>query len=451
MAPADVNIIFWACWLATAALCAYQFVHSLRTPEALLGFVPVICLSFGYFYVLQSGVVATTMSHRITPFALALGQFVALISLIGILLGWYKGVGAVRAPRRIVPMRGHESLWYGGVVAILVGIAGQYSFFYSGYGFSVSAYWYLLFHIAFPGFAICVNLAARYPEYRQGSVILLLTVLGVLLMSYWVYYVRRGPTFTFIVVLIYGYYIARPHLVNRAVIVSGLVLAGLIMLLFLTLRDYSAEGASWSERRLQQVTAANVLVGKAYEESDNEFLYNCCAIATCLELDRFQWGTGYLSIASHWIPRQWWPDKPNLGQGWLNPITFPEIYDYTGVTLFPGSTYSGVGEAFLEFAWFSPLFWFALAWLIGKLYAYALRHSDSVAPILYVGVIANSHTLVAQGFSLVCVPGAIYFVVPILIFALTGRHRAILPARRPRPAAGGPGPAPRPHLVGRVG
>jgi hypothetical protein len=68
---------------------------------------------------------------------------------------------------------------------------------------------------------------------------------------------------------------------------------------------------------MERVSVSNVLLNKAMQEGDNEFLYHCCVVSACIELDRCQWGTGYLSLATHWIPRQWWPDKPVLATGWF--------------------------------------------------------------------------------------------------------------------------------------
>jgi hypothetical protein len=433
------NMPFWASWFAGLVICVHQTVHAFRRRESVLGIVPAVCLMYGYFYVLQSGMVGLYISDRVMPWILAVGQFAALISLVGFLVGWYKGVGAVRIVKRSEPLADPQSLFYVSVGAIVVGLIGMYSFFYSGADFtstdawvSNSAYWYLLFHVAYPGLTICVYLASSDERYRQASVVLLLTVLSVLMMYHWVYYARRSPVFSFLVVVIYGFYLARPYRVNRVVVISGLITAGLIMLLFFTIRDYSSEGASWSGKRLNRITATDVLLSKTYMEEDNEFLYNCAVSATCVQLDRFQWGTGYLSLFTHWIPRQWWPDKPRLGQGWFDPVSWPEISECTGVHLTPGATYSGVGEAFQEFGWFTPLFWATLGWLVGRLYRFAILRPNSVAIPSYVGVVAVSHHLIAQGFAAAFVPGMCYILLPVFLYAVTGNLKTSpSPVRRP--------------------
>ncbi|MFO0807404.1 MAG: O-antigen polymerase [Gemmataceae bacterium] len=433
------NLAFWMLWLATLLVCTHQMIRSMRSPITILGFVPVVCTMFGYVYVVQAAGVATALSHRIRPDYLALGQLVVLASLIGLLYGWHLGCGRLGAPPpvRLNPARS-RTLWYFGVGAMMIGIAGQYSFL-SIYGneFSASAYFYLLFHVAYPGLAICVYIASSDPDYRQGNNVLLLLALSFLLMVPYVYSVRRGPTFTFIVVAVYSFYLARPRRVNRGVILGGLLAAGVTMLLFVTIRDYSNTGAwgSWGSDRFQNATIDNVLLKKAYEEDDNEFLYNCCIIATCYELDRWQWGTSYLSLMSHWIPRQWWPDKPKLATGWFDPPTWDELYDVTGVKPTLGSTYSCVGEAFQDFSWFAPLFWFAIGQIYGRFFRLAVRHPSSVFPFLYIGLIACSHWLISQGFAAAFVPAVCYLAVPIAIFAVTGnlKFRALATSTLRRP------------------
>ena len=198
----------------------------------------------------------------------------------------------------------------------------------------------MLFHVAYPGLAICISLISRRPDFRGGGPTLLLLFLAAVLMFPWVIAARRGPMFPFMVVFIYSYYLMRPHLVNRAVVLGGLAFAGISMLLLVMVRDYSDTSATMkiSEERLRRVTALDILTGKAYEESDNEFLYHCTYVGALLESQRFQWGTGYLSLATHWIPRAWWPEKPPLAHGWLDPLTKEEIYDVSGVYITTGAS-----------------------------------------------------------------------------------------------------------------
>ncbi len=424
------NVIFWALWLATLVICVQQLFQASLKRDTILGFVPPFCMMFGYFYVVQAAIVAVNLADRVSPTYLVLGQLVALTSLVGCLWGWHRGAaGSTRTDPHDNVVQNTQTLWYLSICAILVALVGQYTFFSStifrasGYQ-EASAYWYLLFHVAYPGLAICVSLISRRPEFRGGGPTLLILIFSALLMFPWVVAARRGPLFPFFVVVIYSYYLMRPKLVNRAVVIGGLGAAGVLMLLFFMIRDYSATGVlKYNEDRLQRSTALDIITGKAYEESDNEFLYHCVTVGSVIEMERFQWCTGYLSLAMHWIPRSWWPDKPPLAQGWLDPLSKDDMFNLTGVYMTPGASVGGVAESFIETGWFTPIFWYAIGWVVGRIYLYGRRHPTRVGPIIYVGILAGSHWLISQGFAAAFVPIAIYVTVPIVIFAVATSRR----------------------------
>jgi hypothetical protein len=256
----------------------------------------------------------------------------------------------------------------------------------------------------------------------------------------WVIAARRGPLFPFVVVVIYSFYLMRPKMVNRAVIIGGLVFAGLAMLMLVTIRDYHTTAAiKYNEERFKNLTALDLITGKAYEESDNEYLYHCVFIRAYAEHERFQWGTGYLSLATHWIPRAWWPDKPALAHGWIEPLSKDEIFETTGVYMTTGAASGGIAETFVQMAWFTPLFWAGIGWVVGKTYLFARRHPNRVGPMIYVGMLAGSHWLISQGFGAAFVPVVIYMAVPVVIYTLASQRTVrtrVVP--RARPAALGP-------------
>jgi hypothetical protein len=429
------NPAFWVLWLVTLVICVHQMVRAIQTPIGILGFVPVICAMFGYLFVIQAAAVATTMSHRIDPDYLAMGELVALTCLLAILAGWHKGAGKVVMSKTERPIQVAQGrmLWYCGISAICVGIFGQYYYFIMVLPERevVVAYVYMVFHVAFPGLAICVYLASADRAFRTGGNILALLILGSIFIWPWIYAVRRAPTFTFLIILVYGFYLARPRKVNRMMVLTGLFSACVLMLFFFFIRDYSQSwGGSWSSSRLKEVEISNVLFDKAYEEGDNEFLYCCAIVGTCYELDRYQWGTSYLSLSIHWIPRSWWPDKPRLATGWFEPPTSHDIFEVTGVMPTPGSALSGIGESFMDFGWFTPVFWFCLGWCFGKLYRLAIAHGFSMWAIIYIGMIAGTHYLITQGFGAFFVPACIYISMPIGMFLLSGT-RTLGEAKRP--------------------
>lgn len=441
ISAAQDNLAFWFLWLCTVVVIAHQLVKSASSQQTILGFVPPFCMMFAYFYIVQAGIVATSLSDRISPEFLALGQLVALLSLIGGLWGWYRGsAGSIRVDTREKSEDNPQTLWYLALGAIVIGLIGQYTLFSSGFlqqgqlaTGEVSGYWYMLFHVAYPGLAIAIALVSRRPEFRTGGPALLLIVLSFLLMYPWIIAARRGPLFPFVVVVIYSYYLMRPQLVNRAVVIGSLAAAGVAMLLLFTIRDYTNTSIiKFNEERLRQATAMDIITGKAYEESDNEYLYHCVYVGSYMETDRFQWGTSYLSLMTHWIPRSWWPEKPALAQGWLDPLSKEEMFAITGVWVTTGAAAGGVAETFVNLAWFTPLGWAAIGWMMGRVYLFGRRHPNRVGPMIYVGMLAGLHWLISQGFGAAFVPIAIYVTVPILIYAIAGKRRAAI-RTAPRP------------------
>lgn len=434
LSSAQENLGFWFLWLATLVVIVHQLFKSASSQEGILGFVPPFCMMFAYFYIVQAAIVATSLSDRISPEYLVLGQLAVLLSLIGGLWGWYRGsAGSIRVDPREKSEDNPQTLWYLSLGAIFVGLVGQYTFFSMGFfqqgvlsSQDVSGYWYMLFHVAYPGIAIGVALISRRAEFRTGGPALLLILCSFLLMYPWIIAARRGPLFPFVVVVIYSYYLMRPKVVNRAVVIGSLGAAGVAMLLLFAIRDYTTSGlVKFNEERLRQATAMDIITGKAYEESDNEYLYHCVYVGSVLETDRYQWGTGYLSLMTHWIPRSWWPDKPALAQGWFDPLTKEEMFNITGVYVTSGAASGGVAETFVNLAWFAPMFWFAIGWVMGRAYLFGRRHPNRVGPMIYVGMLAGMHWLISQGFGAAFVPIAIYVIVPILIYAVAGKGRAV--------------------------
>src|SRR5438876_8287150 len=139
------NLVFWALWAATLVVIVHQTIKASTSTTGILGFVPPLCMMFAYFYIVQAGIVAISLSDRLTPTYLALGQAVALLSLIGALWGWYKGSrGSVRSDPNERVIENPQALWYLGIITILIGIVGEYTFF-AARAEVESGYWYMLF------------------------------------------------------------------------------------------------------------------------------------------------------------------------------------------------------------------------------------------------------------------------------------------------------------------
>lgn len=421
---------FWVTWLLILGFCVIQTLRASSTQMGVLGLLPALCLMFGYFFVLQAAVVTLNLYNLIPSWMLAAGQVLALACLVGTVAGWNWGLRFV-PPGAPSPQHSYNYmlLWWMGVGATLVGIAG-----YTSYSYRLSAdearvsssYWIMLYHLGYPGILLCMQVMGRRSEYRNPWTVLVVVVLTGVLMYPFILSVRRGPMFPMFVVLVYGYYLACGRRVNRGLVLGGLAGVGLLMLLFVTIRDYSSGTGSWRAEQLERVDADTLLINKSRQQGDNEFFYHCGATGVIYELDRFQWGTGYLCLGLNAIPRSWWPEKPTLGEGLFEPMTPEEMAGILGWRMTPGASAGGVCESYAQFGWVTPLFWVGIGWVFGYVYAWGRRTGDLLYQSYYVGMLAASHWLVSQGFSAAFVPMTIYVAIPWVAYQV---------ARRPVPAS----------------
>src|SRR5215469_17832441 len=111
-----LDLTFWVLWSLTALAAGFQVFRPLVTAEGLLGFPFVAGLAWLYFYVYMAFDVAVSLRQFVPVEALCLGQFVALISFMGLILGWG---AALRKGSRSTARSDHrefppERLWKAG-------------------------------------------------------------------------------------------------------------------------------------------------------------------------------------------------------------------------------------------------------------------------------------------------------------------------------------------------
>src|SRR5208283_3887422 len=91
-------------------------------------------------------------------------------ALASMLVGWHWKLASVRRSVRPVPVLSFnlDRLWWCGVGALVIGLAGQYSYSHSGRtGENTSAYWYMLFQTSYPGMALCIVAMTLSPRHRS--------------------------------------------------------------------------------------------------------------------------------------------------------------------------------------------------------------------------------------------------------------------------------------------
>ena len=426
----DYPSLFWATVSITIVVCCAVIWQAMKRPMRLLEWPVIVCVMWLYFYGYM-GIQAVLYLRPQIPEAdiVGLGELVDLLCLLGILWGWRTAL------RRGVPPSSsastlyarNETLWWVGLLLILVGASGTYSLGAAiaatqarGDQFNwsaVSGYWTLLFHVGYPGMAIALWALITGKNHRWLSRLLFVIAIAGFITPF-IMNARRGPVFPLVIVLLYLPPLIKKVPPRRAFILGGLLAAGLTMLALNTARRWIV-ARNWDEAA-DVLTPEQVLVSRTLRVEDNEFINNVYMIAALDRNGKYQYGTGHLSLLTHWIPRAVWPDKPALGEGWYpNEELTADVNAVAGRALLGGgAAATGVADSFVQYGYLAPLFWFGIAWVIGRVYVRARASDDPRVQISYVGLLCASHWLISQSFSEAFVPGVTYQVVPLIAFAL---------------------------------
>lgn len=426
----DYPSLFWAALAASIVICCVVIWNALRRPVRLLEWPVIVCIMWLYFYGYMA-VQAVLYLRPQVPQAemLGLGEIVPLACLIGILWGWRtalrRGCPSSRADN--LRLFRTDTLWWVGILLICLGAAGTYSLGATiasieqrGERFnwgSVSGYWTLLFHIGYPGMALALWAMTSNKGHKWLSrIVFTLAIAG--FITPFIMNARRGPVFPLVIILLYLPPLIRKTAPRRAFILGGLLAAGLTMLALNTARHWIV-ARNWGQAA-DVLTPEQILVSRTLRVEDNEFINNVYMIAALNKTGKYQFGTGHLSLLTHWVPRAVWPDKPALGEGWYSPEELvADVNSVAGRALLGGgAAATGVADSFVQYGFLAPLFWFAIAWMIGRVYVRAVVTGSPRIQISYVGLLCASHWLISQSFSEAFVPAVTYQVIPFLAFSL---------------------------------
>lgn len=427
-----MDAIFWGL-LGTTGLLGLGIVwRAVRRPREIPQLPLVAAAMWLYFYGFMAYAAARGLRAFLPDWTLALGQATALLGFGALVAGWVLAVRERREAARTPPAATRynwPALWWIGVGLILASGMVHYSLVRQPDPDwqSMSAYVYLFFHVGYPGMALCV-VARVKGGFKQPLERLAFVGVVAFAMLPHLMNARRGPLFPLIMVVVFLPAILRRSPPSRLKLFGALGGAGVLMLLFVAVRPWvyssgasSVSTESWAEA-VTSLTLEQVLVERSTKVSDNEYVYHCGTIATNVELGSYQYGTGYLSLLTHWIPRRLWPAKPGLGEGWYGS-NLDRVPLVMGWRMTPGASAGGVSEVFNQLGWASPLFWLWIGWCAGTLYRHATVVDDPRWAVAYIGILCASHWLVSQGFAAAFVPGAVYQVVPAVVFLFARKGR----------------------------
>jgi hypothetical protein len=438
----------WVWWAATVGICAWKIGEALVRPIRMLEWPFLACAMWAYFYGYMAYDAKLALSAYLSNNFSNIGQLMALLCLVGLLIGWSLGkryrVQPPAAPRNYPPF----AIWLAGIFFMMIGAAGAYSVMHAADAGTLnyqasSGYWYLLFYVGYPGLAMAVWALCKMEPGTQRKLCILVTALGLAAFMFpHLINARRGPLFPSIIVLLVVPYLTLRRPPNRLLYCGGLAAAGLVMLLFLQVRVFIYNGGTWGDA-LQNLDVNAAVAERGKEADDNEYVNSCQLIGTVYQNGKYQYGTGHLGLLAHWIPRAIWKNKPVLGEG---TYTFDEMFDdveaATGVRLLgSGASSAGVADSFVQYGFLCPVFWLVLSWGLGVVYAKAVHGRSPRWLFAYVGILCASHWLISQSLSAAFVPGMYFQLVPLFVFfvigLIVGPERAA-PGNRRRPMAATP-------------
>jgi len=443
----------WIWWSFTAAICAWKIGEALLRPHRMLEWPFLACAMWAYFYVYMAYDAKIGLPEYLGNGMADIGQLMPLLCLIAVLLGW--SLGTRRAARLIPENRAYPyfRFWLAGMFFLIVGAAGAYSVMRARTSGTLnyeesSGYWILLFYVGYPGLAMTIWALFKIEASARKSLWLVTVVALAAFMFPHVIDARRGPLFPAIMILLLVPPMATRRSPNRVIFCGALLMAGVVMMVFLQVRETIYNGGTWGQA-LSRLDVGAAVEEKVEQAEDNEYINNCQLIATIYQNGKYQYGTGHLGLLWHWIPRAVWKNKPSLGEG---SYSFDEMFDdveaATGFRLLgAGAASGGVADTFVQYGVLCPIFWLFLSWGMGAVYLRARVGHSPRWLFCYTGFICASHWLVSQGLAAAFVPGMFFQVVPIIVFAVLdpADQRNRLPGRPRRARAAYPAPKPAPQ------
>ena len=437
------NLYFWFLWSVTLSICTWTFIEAIRRPQRLLEWPFMACAMWSYFYVYMAFDAKRYLGDYLPSTIPVLGQFVPLLCLVGIIMGWRSGLHSSLSKQGTSPHYPIGILWFTGVAITAVGAYPMYVIVNTTatggiYDFENStAYWYLFFYVGYPGLALAVwAISQRKVVYYSWLWLITISVLLVFIYPQ-IKNARRGPTFPAVLIFLVMPSLAKRSIPKRVVFIGGLLCVGLAMLYFVSARFWTYNEGTWKEA-FQSLTLRSVVSERNKVETDNEYLNNCHLIWALYRNGKYQYGTGHLELLVHWIPHQFWRSKPTLGEGWYSHgELFDDVEAATGIRLLGGGAAAGgVADSFLQYGFLAPLFWYGLSWLMARVYLRARYGNDLRWQCSYIAFMCATHWLVSQGFAAAFVPWMCFLAVPLLVSLILRKNPPRARANMPKQPIG---------------
>src|ERR1043166_1996526 len=316
---------------------------------------------------------------------------------------------------------------HGGIVLVLVGYYFTYKFgtlpeddistSLTGIGTI-----YLFFGgLAYPGFAICFYCALKTRSVFAWA---MSAVAAWIPFQAAIFYGRREPTALFLISLGMSLFFLRGRQAPRLLVFGAVLGAMLIIPAVGEYRKTAAQDPIEAWNQLDVVQEFNSYFDvNAVSETKNATLL----IAATRESGAYEWGAGYWNrLVFRFVPAQF------LGESFKNSLMighqqrdfgdfFEDVLDYR---MPPGSTVTGLGDAFNQFNYFGCLFFAAMAYLFKNLWVAARQPNGTVAQILYIQTTTSAMRALTHE-TIDFLPGLIYSALFVALVAFYARKRAV--------------------------
>ena len=313
---------------------------------------------------------------------------------------------------------------HGGIALVLVGYYFTYKFGtlpeeeLSSMMTGIGTVYLFFAGLVYPGFAICFYCALKT---RSVFAWIMSAVAAWIPLQAAIFYGRREPTALFLIALAMSLFFLRGKQAPRWVVISSIIGAMFLIPAIGEYRKTAAENPieAWQQLDIVQQFNEYFDINAASEVKNATVL-----IAATRESGAYQFGAGYWNrIIFRFVPAQFLGErfKNSLMIGGKERDVSDFVEDELGYRPPPGSTVTGLGDAFHEFSYFGCLFFAAMAYLFKNLWVAANQSKATVAQILYIQATTSAmRALTHQTIDFL--PGFIYSAIFISLVALYAKE-----------------------------
>ena len=368
----NINVLFYlaiilaAASLGPLALYIFRRGHDPLNPLILIGLV-----SFGIAAEPMLKYGNKVAGLYATRNSLEQFSFIGIISLLGLYLGW--ALKRHRDARSNNVQKASQIIWSPGALlgmGYIFAIVGMVGWAVHLHNMRSTGYVTDLYFLMVPS-AVLVIQAVLLDKTR------LLEALPALAMAvtpdtyHFLTYGGRGSAMRLAVIPLV-YFLFRGKRPKKVFVLGVLLFFGATMHLLAQSRTVLRRGQASSRIGALVVAAEQAFKSGGVGGSlpGRTFVAGSNMIQIAEDFNKFDYGRFVWNMGITFLPHEWFPNKYDYGTFWYRN-GFMRTEMLLGRKTPGGNAQSGFAYAFIEFWWFSPLFWLALGWWLAHLYGNA--------------------------------------------------------------------------------